>query len=416
MPLQATICTGCSLLCDDVEVEVRGQEAVKVMAACSHGVERFKEAVKARPSRPTVSGREASMDEAVEAAAELLRSSRRPLIYDGQRSTNRAVELMVRLAEKLRGVYCAPNSICHYTLSLDRRLTGARLDDVLEDADFIVYWASDPSETHLRHASRYAVFPRGRGAPMGRESRVVAVVDVRETGVMRIAQHRLIVQPGGDAELASALRELVEGRALSAARVAGVGMEELSSTARDMARASYVAFFVGGGLIASGRPREALSSIARLAEGLMEAGKRASITPMAERLNSMGQAAVAARLGGSPSLIDYSGRGAVEAPIERLLEAGEVDAALIVKGGGLEELSMAGAEALSRIPTIALEEEAARALEVARVKVPVAVVGVEEGGAVTRMDGVEVELKPPLRPPETVVAEEEFLERLLERL
>ena len=197
MPLQATICTGCSLLCDDVEVEVREREAVKVMAACGHGVKRFKETVKARPSRPTVSGREASIDEAIEAATELLKSSRRPLIYDGQCSTNRAVELMVKLAEKLRGTYYAPASICHYTLSLDRKLTSARLDDVLEDADFIVYWASDPSETHLRHASRYAVFPRGRGTPMGRESRVVTVVDVKETGTMRIAQHKLVVQPGG---------------------------------------------------------------------------------------------------------------------------------------------------------------------------------------------------------------------------
>ncbi|RLF15913.1 MAG: hypothetical protein DRJ97_02635 [Thermoprotei archaeon] len=423
MALQATICTGCSLLCDDVEVEVKDGEVLKVMAACSHGVKRMKEVVKARPLKPAVvdggSIRELSLDEALERACELLKSSRSPLIYGGSCSSNRAVELMIKLAEKLGGVYDAPSSVCHLTLNLDSSLLEARLDEILEDADFIFYWASDPSDTHLRHASRYAVFPRGRSVPMGRESRVVAVMDVKETGTMKIAQHKLIVKPGEDAKLASALESLVLGGTLGFDRVAGVSLEELSSTARDMSRASYIAIFVGRGLLSTDKPKEAMDSIARLAKVLLGLGKKVSIIPMAEHVNSMGQALITKKLKGAPRAIDFSspeGRASLEVTANWALEHKKVDAALIIKGGGLEDLTSTAIEELSRIPAIALEEEESKAFHAATVRVPAAVTGVESGGAVTRMDGVEVELKPIMRPPDTVAVEEEFLDRLVQML
>ncbi|RLI14130.1 MAG: hypothetical protein DRO43_04830 [Candidatus Hecatellales archaeon] len=49
-------------------------------------------------------------------------------------------------------------------------------------------------------------------------------------------------------------------------------------------------------------------------------------------------------------------------------------------------------------------------------KVPVAVSGFESGGKVYRLDGVQVELKPVVAPPEGVLSDEDFLRKVYEKL
>ncbi len=419
MEIEGVPCTSCSLLCDDIVVDVRDNTVTRVLGTCSHGTKRFKELVGARPMKVAIAEqgglKEVSVDEALEKAAEILKVAKKPLIYGGANSTNRTVELLVKLAQKLRGLYDSSASICHALLDLDPSFLGARLDDILEDADFILYWGADPAETHLRHASRYAVFPRGRSTPMGRESRIVAVVDVRETNTMRIAQHKVLLRPGSDAELARALRDLMFSKTPTVGEAAGVTLRDLSSIIKDLKPATYVAMFIGRGLLQSEKPEEALSSMAELARSLLELGKKVSIMPMAEYVNSMGQALITKKLGGAPRALDFSAlkeHMSPEATATCQLEREGVDAALIVKSEVSEELTPLAVKALMRIPTIVLEERATWTFSNGKVSVPLSIMGVESGGTVTRMDGVEVKLKPFLKPPASVADEEVFLERL----
>jgi len=209
------------------------------------------------------------------------------------------------------------------------------------------------------------------------------------------------------------------GRAPTVGEAAGVSLRDLSSIVRDLKPTTYVSVFIGHGLLKHGRLEEALSSIAELAESLLQQGKKVSLMPMAEHVNSMGQALITKKLVGAPRAIDFStskGQAFLEASVAHQLERRGVDAALIVKGEALEELPPTAMEALTKVPLVVLEESATQAFSKASVSVPLSIMGVESGGVVTRMDGVEVELKPFLKPPAGVADEEVFLEKLLSML
>jgi len=215
MIVENVVCAGCSLLCDDVDVEVEGPSIIKTRGACSHGDARLKGFQRNRLEVALVNGDKADIDQAIAEIAEMIKSAKRPLIYGGECSSNAAVELALKIAEKLGACYDAPPSICRTLIPLQEELgvESSRFDEILNEADFAVYWGVSAADTHLRHASRYAVMPRGYVAKMGRESRMVASIDVRESMSMRIAQHKVVIDLCSDAEVARGIVDLLDGRA-----------------------------------------------------------------------------------------------------------------------------------------------------------------------------------------------------------
>src|SRR5207248_5591877 len=55
------------------------------------------------------------------------------------------------------------------------------LGEARNRADLVVFWGSNPAESHPRHFERYSVWPAGRWVPRGRADRTVVVVDVQPT-------------------------------------------------------------------------------------------------------------------------------------------------------------------------------------------------------------------------------------------
>jgi formylmethanofuran dehydrogenase subunit B len=81
---------------------------------------------------------------------------------------------------------------------------------------------------------------------------------------------------------------------------------------------------------------------------------------------------------------------------EKLLAAGEVDAALVVCDDPLSRFSGAAGERFRAIPTVAIDWRETATMAAARVAIPVALIGVESGGTVFRADGVPLALRPVL--------------------
>ena len=48
-------------------------------------------------------------------------------------------------------------------------------------ADLVIFWGSNPAESHPRHLTRYSTMPKGLFVPNGRKDRTVVVVDVRRS-------------------------------------------------------------------------------------------------------------------------------------------------------------------------------------------------------------------------------------------
>ena len=105
-------CTFCGCVCDDIELHAEGTRIVKAKNACSLGESWFRNHT-ADHDYPDalIDGQPASVDEAVEAAAEFLYNADLPLVYGLSNITCEAQRQSVALAEMIGGVVDSHTSL-----------------------------------------------------------------------------------------------------------------------------------------------------------------------------------------------------------------------------------------------------------------------------------------------------------------
>lgn len=105
-------CTFCGCVCDDIELHAEGDKIVNTKAACSLGASWFKyhTAERLYPDA-LIDGQPASVEEAIEAAAEYLIAANLPLVYGLSNVTCEAQREAVYLAELIGGVVDSHTSL-----------------------------------------------------------------------------------------------------------------------------------------------------------------------------------------------------------------------------------------------------------------------------------------------------------------
>ncbi len=418
-----TVCTGCSLLCDDVYVKIENGKITNIWNACLLGVEKIKSSFsKQRLFHPTLNGRKISMEEAIENAADVLLNSRKTLIYGFTNSSNEAIEKGVELAENLRGFFDTTSSLCHgYSLNLASRekLSNPSLEEVLDFSDHIIYWGANPAESHHRHASKFTVFPRGKNVPEGIESRVLTSVDVRQTKTMRISKHKLVIEYGRDVELIEAIMSELKGKSLSKGNIAGVPLKDFIGFINDLKNSNYVSIFYGLGVIGTNNPAQKLKKLFQLVKELNNQQIKCIALPMSGHYNMVGAYKVTLMKTGFPYAVDFSNNSPRHSEnvnfISQLLK-GKFDTMLVVGSDPLSSLPRKVAQKISKLRLIVLDHSPSLTASKSNITIPVAFTGIEAGGAAYRMDGKKVELTKIVDPPENIYSDEEVLIKIIENL
>lgn len=105
-------CTFCGCVCDDIELHADGERIVETKRACSLGESWFKNHTAERLYPDAlIGGQPASVDQAVEAAAEYLYQANMPLVYGLSNVTCEAQREAVALAELTGGVIDSHTSL-----------------------------------------------------------------------------------------------------------------------------------------------------------------------------------------------------------------------------------------------------------------------------------------------------------------
>ncbi|WP_456477923.1 formylmethanofuran dehydrogenase subunit B [Geoglobus ahangari] len=387
------ICTFCGNVCDDVEFDVNTQKGKKL---CALGLAKFRE--KERIKSPMVDGKEVSYEEAIEKAAEILVSAKKPLLYGWASTVNEAIRYGVLLTEKVRGVYDQCASVCHApgTLAvIEEGIPGGSLGAVKNRADMVIFWGSNPLEAHPRHPTRYSVMAKGF-LIKNRKDRKVVVVDVRKTKSASMADKFIQIKPGYDYAIISALRALVKGEDIEADEVGGVPKEELAELAEEMKSAKYGVIFYGLGVTQSrGRDRNVENAVKLIQ--LLNRYTRWIIWPMRGHYNVVGAGEVPAWEVGYQYAIDFS-RGyprfspAEFSAVEMLLRR-DCDAMLVVSSDPAAHFPRKAVEHMKRIPVIQIDPFPNMTTLLSNVVIPSAVAGIEAEGNVYRMDGIVLRVK-----------------------
>jgi formylmethanofuran dehydrogenase subunit B len=105
-------CTFCGCVCDDIELHAEGDRIVKAKNACSLGDSWFRNHT-AEHLYPDaiIDGKEASVDEAIAAAADFLYDADMPLVYGLSNITCEAQREAVALSEMIGGVVDSHTSL-----------------------------------------------------------------------------------------------------------------------------------------------------------------------------------------------------------------------------------------------------------------------------------------------------------------
>jgi formylmethanofuran dehydrogenase subunit B len=106
------VCTFCGCVCDDIELHADEERIVETKRACILGEAWFKNHTAERLYPDAlIDGKEATYDEAVEVAADILHAANMPLVYGLSNTTCEAQREAVWLAELVGGVIDSHTSL-----------------------------------------------------------------------------------------------------------------------------------------------------------------------------------------------------------------------------------------------------------------------------------------------------------------
>ena len=416
------VCPFCGCLCDDLEITVENNRIINAKNSCAISLSKFMHHEDNRLSYPTVDGKKTDLVTAINESAKILACAKKPLIYGLSSTECEAINRSIELAEIIGGVIDSTASVCHGPTIITEQSVGeikSTLGEIKNRADLIIFWGSNPTESHLRHLTRYSVFPTGLFTPEGRKNRVIVAVDVRKTKLSKVADLFLEIEPNKDFELISALRAIIRGVKIEAEQVSGISINVLKELAERMKKARFGVIFYGLGLTQSEMGDMNVNAAVGLVSDLNHHTKFV-ILPMRGHFNVAGANAVSSWLSGYPFAIDYS-RGYPrynpgEFTAVDLLERREADAALIIASDPVAHFPARAVEHLAKIPLIIIDQKVNMTTLLSRIVIPAATAGIEAEGTAYRMDGIPIRLNKIIEPVDGVLPDSEILNMMIDKI
>ncbi len=401
-------CTFCGCVCDDIDLTVEGNKIVAAKRACVLGKAWFfNHEIEDRPSC-LIRGQAAELSAGIEEAARILTEARYPLIYGLSDTTSESQRVAVSIADWIGGNIDTTTSVCHGPSGMAFQGVGevtCSLGEVRNRGDMIIFWGSNPAESHPRHFTKYSLMPKGMFVPNGRKDRTCVVIDVRKTKSARAADIFIQLKPRSDFEAAWTLRALAQGIELDPEQVereTGQPLETWQDLVKRMKAARFGVIFFGMGVTMT-RGKHANSEAILLLTRDLNQFTRFTCKPNRGHGNVTGADNVVAWRTGFPFGVNlargYPRFNPGEYTAADVLARGEADAAMIIASDPMSNFSEPARQHLKTIPYIAFDPKETPTSRSAEVAFTVATYGINVPGTVYRMDDVPIPLRPAFKSP-----------------
>jgi len=392
-------CTICGCVCDDLRITVEGERVLRAEGACHLAEPWYLSQGTRRPPAAEIDGRPAEFENALDRATDILRAARASLIYGLSRSNTEGQQAAIALADRIGAIIDTTASLGHAPAILALQEAGestCSLGEVRNRADLVIFWGSDPVESHPRHFERYSADPSGEFLSGGRKDRTIVVVDVQPTASSALADVFLQVEAGHDFEVLWTLRGLIHGQEPEAGTSLGASLDALRDLAHRMKTCRCGIAFFGLGLSRAHLGHRSVEALLRLVTDL-NAFTRFYARRMRVSADVAGADSVLAWQTGYPFSVSlargYPRFNPGEFTAHDLLLRGEVDACLLVGSFGVRRFSPPAIAGLQRIPTIVLDPPTMESLTPPTVRFTTAIPGVHVPGTAYRMDEVPIPLR-----------------------
>ena len=403
-------CTGCALLCDDIEVVTENGNIKETKNTCLRGAGRIKGCV--NRLTPYIGKEQTDIESSIKKAAEILKNAKSPMLFGFDNSTSEAQVKAIGLAKKLNAIIDNTSSFCQGIMVekvIMQEFKTCSLDDIRNKGDVLVYWGSDAQDSQPRHLSRFSYYPRGEERQRGyEEDRTAIAIDVRESNTAKICKGNYYRIPlKGDREFMLALMDALSGKV---PKYEGCDTQKMLELANKLKNGNFGAIFAGIGLT---------YSIKDDIEILVKLGKMLPnfhIMPMIGHYNMRGFNENLFRETGFVNSVRFGEKAVHDSKysIAEALRNKSIDALLVAGSDPLSSLPGSIAKSLADIPVICIDPCVTLTSKISAVNIPAALSGVECGGTAVRMDGEVVEL--PACMESGYMSDEEILGRIMEEI
>lgn len=278
----------------------------------------------------------------------------------------------------------------------------ATLGEVKNRSDLVIFWGSNPADSHPRHFTRYSGTVKGRFTPKGRKDRYIVVVDIRKTPSVKYGDEHIQIRPGSDYEILTVMRMLANGKRPDQDEVGGVKVDTLEKLVDRCKKARMGVMFFGQGITETRGKHQNSAAIYQFGKDMAAHSKFLTL-PMRGHYNVVGSGNTMCWQTGYPFAVNF-GRGYPqfnpgEFSVVDLLLRREPDVAVIVAAEPMDHLPYEAAKHLENIPLIVLDPRETLTTKIANVVIPVKHAGISVEGTAYRMDHIPIKMQAVLESP-----------------
>ncbi|MHA1699103.1 MAG: hypothetical protein ACTSWN_09720 [Promethearchaeota archaeon] len=435
MPLETineVVCTGCSILCDDIAIDVQFGKIQMVYNACLRGSKKFEfSGSKSRLKEPLIcSGwgddqTATTYKEALEKAKQIIDNGKDVWITNLMKTDNETQTLIFNMLRDKNIKIAVPD----YTLleNINKLIISCgfeffTLGEVINNADLIMFWGANPIDLGPKLVVK-TVFSRGRYRQSGKEVKKFVVIDDYPTPTMERADIKLLIDTSQDEIiLKTIILKLLDEKIISEEDLNTIGynkadlenvtdlpqnvlenIDELIKTIRYM---EYFVLFLGEGILNNNTFKNNECFLRKLLLTVKVLNKRARVSylPVFYKYNYHGLIRELVISKNKENIIDF----------HESLKLGSVPDVIIAVGSDfISELDLKSIEKLKNTSIITLDYKESPTTKLSRVVIPVKMNGIETMGYVTRFDGTILKLNPALDRKDGMLSDRDVLKTLL---
>jgi formylmethanofuran dehydrogenase subunit B len=379
-------CPFCGMLCDDIDIAREGGKLQVRNNGCGKSVAGFQRTLP--KSAPMVAGKEVSLDEAVQAAAALIKGAELPL-FGGLATDVDGMRAVMALAERSGGIVDHALSEGQYRNTRVLQTVGwttSTLTETRNRADLIIIVGNDLEKLHPRFLERIVLPPDSMFGVTALKRTVVFLGkgSVKAAGAGEVVSLPCDVEQAG--EVLGVLRARLRGFRIAPIRIGGVTLAKIDAVAELCRKAKYGVVVWSPPSLDFPFAELTVDQITGLVKDLNQTGRFAGLSlGGAEGGTTAG--AVSTWQSGFPLRVSYASGAPDYDPyryaIARMLAGGEGD--LLV---WIASFSPDLAPPPTKVPTIVFGTPGLKLAKPPAVFVPVGTPGVDHAGTLIRCDNV----------------------------
>ncbi len=428
MVSERVICSGCSLLCDDIIIKSDGLYIDEVIGACLKGKERFDQLTAKNRILNSLIRRnggleKATLNEALKKAISIIKNSSKPLLYGFSTVSCEAQLKGIDLARSIDGFIDSNSTICQgkvLNISKETGITLTTISEIINKADLLMLWGANAAESIPRLLNK-VLFSRGKFRMTGREIKTLIVIDPVKTasfGVMGVRDVALQIEPGKDVDLIHVLKEeCCAANGIPSNGVAGIDKDDLKRLLLHLTGAENGVIIIGQGILSSQSSPNVIKELLELVQliNIKQKKGRISIMMLGGHYNMAGFDHVALSVCGKNHSLQFLNNQLIESKetIVSKIENEDFDCSIIVGTDPISHLPWQLSKKLMAKPLILIDNKQSATSYVADIVIPSAITGIESGGLAYRLDHIPIELKKIIKPPNDILSDEEILTKIM---